>query len=672
MRRFAFLTPVLIVIASVLALSPTIRSAAQGSTTYIQLILDASGSMYGKLPAGGTRISAAKDVLSSFINKLPADPNLNVGLRIYGANTAAGSAEACTDSKLVLPMKGLERAALQETITRTKPKGSTPIAYSLEQAALDFPVDNSRKLIVLVTDGQESCRGDLKKVVEAFKARGIEVDLRIIGIDLDANAQKSFEGIGKFENATSSAELASALGRATEAVAKPSEAKLPVTVKLTSSGKPVTSGAKVSFSSALDEKTSTDFIPGDGAYKAELIPGTYNAKIETADSGVQNFAGLSVAVGASNSFSFEVGQVSTVKLEFTPNPPIAGGKVTASFSGAPNTGSKDWVAIAQKTDPDRAYYDWQYVKGVSGTLDLKVPDEQIEYELRYHLANPDGSTRVIGRSASFTPKRVAVSLEAPNEALAGSSIQVKWTGPNNDLDYVTVVKKGAPEGAYLDYKYTKQGNPLSITMPPEAGEFEIRYASDDSRKTLASRPITLKSASYALEAANEVVAGSQIKVTWTGPNNKGDYVTIVKKGAAVGTYLGYFYTRDGNPGTLTTPLEAGEYELRYSTEAASPNPTLASRPIQLTGATYKLEAPREGKAGTKIQVKWSGPNGRGDYVTIVKKGAPVGTYTNYFYTRDGNPGTITLPKEPGEYELRYSTEAASPNPTLHSIPITVK
>ena len=669
MRRFAFLTPILIVFAPLLALSLT---TAQGSVTYIQLILDASGSMYGKLPAGGTRISAAKDVLSSFINKLPTDPSLNVGLRIYGANTVAGSAEACTDSKLVLPMKGLERAALQEAVTRTKPKGSTPIAYSLEQAARDFPTDNSRKLIVLVTDGQESCRGDLKKALEAFKARGIEVDLRIIGIDLDMSAQKSFEGIGKFENAISSADLASALGRATEAVAKPSEAKLPVTVKLTSNGKPVTGGAKVSFSSALDEKSGTDFAAIDGAYKAELIPGTYNAKVETAEAGVQNFGGLSVAVGASNSFTFEIGQVGTLKLEFSPNPPIAGGKLTASFSGAPNKGSKDWVAIAQKTDPDSAYYDWQYVKGVSGTLDLKVPDELIELELRYHLANPDGSTRVVGRSASFTPKRVAITLEAPNEALAGSSVQIKWTGPNNDLDYVTVVKKGAAQGSYLNYKYTKEGNPLSILMPPEAGEFEIRYSSDASGKTLASRPITLKAVSYSLEGPNEVVAGSQIKVTWTGPNNNGDYVTIVKKGAAVGTYLNYFYTRDGNPGTLITPLEAGEYELRYSTEATSPNPTLASRPIQLTGATYKLEAPRQGKAGEKIQVKWTGPNGPGDYVTIVKKGAPVGTYTDYFYTRDGNPGTITLPKEPGEYELRYSSEAVSPNPTLHSIPITVK
>jgi Ca-activated chloride channel homolog len=666
MRRFAILTPVLIVIASVLALSLT---AAQGSVTYIQLILDASGSMYGKLPAGGTRISAAKDVLSSFINKLPADPSLNVGLRIYGANTAAGSAEACTDSKLVLPMKGLERAALQGTIARTKPKGSTPIAYSLELAAQDFPVDNSRKLIVLVTDGQESCRGDLKKALEAFKARGIDVDLRIIGIDLDANAQKSFEGIGKFENATSSAELASALGRATEAVAKPNEAKLPVTVKLTSGGKPV-SGAKVSFSNALDEKARTDFNTSDGAYKAELIAGTYNARIETAESGVQNFGGLSVAVGAGNAFTFEIGKVGTVKLEFSPNPPIAGGKVTVSFSGAPNSGSKDWVTVVPKSEPDYIYYDWQYIKGVSGTLDLNVPDELVELEARYHLANPDGSTRVIGRSAAFTPKRIAASLEAPSEALGGSKIEVKWSGPNNERDYVTVVAKGAPEGAYLNYKYTRDGNPVSITMPTDPGEYELRYSSDSSGKTLASRPITVKAAAYGLEAVNEAPAGSRISVKWTGPNNERDYVTIVKKGAAEGAYLDYKYTRDGNPVQISTPREPGDYELRYSSESSGK--TLFSRPIKLVAATYRLEAPREAKTGSQVQVKWTGPNGQGDYVTIVKKGAPVGTYTNYFYTRDGNPGTLTMPSEAGEYELRYSTESVSPNPTLFSLPITLK
>ena len=223
----------------VLTLGLTSGLAQAQSATHVQLILDASGSMFSRLPDGQSRINVAKDVLQSFIASLPEGNTLNVGLRIYGAQVASGAA-ACTDSALVLPMKGLARAALQAQVAQTRPKGATPIAYSLQQAALDFPRDGSKKLIVLVTDGQESCGGKLGSVMDSFKKLGIEVDLRIIGIDLSEAAKKSFTGVGTFENVQSGAQLALALGRATQQVVKPVQTLLPVTVKLTSGGKPLT------------------------------------------------------------------------------------------------------------------------------------------------------------------------------------------------------------------------------------------------------------------------------------------------------------------------------------------------------------------------------------------------------------------------------------------------
>jgi hypothetical protein len=51
--------------------------------TYIQLILDLSGSMYEKLESGEPKIDAARLVLTNFISELP-DNDLNVGLRVYG------------------------------------------------------------------------------------------------------------------------------------------------------------------------------------------------------------------------------------------------------------------------------------------------------------------------------------------------------------------------------------------------------------------------------------------------------------------------------------------------------------------------------------------------------------------------------------------------------------
>ncbi|MDB5045979.1 MAG: putative Von Willebrand factor type domain protein precursor [Deinococcus sp.] len=660
----------LICLSGALLLASPATAQAQSRSTTIQLILDASGSMFTRLPGGETRIATAQAVLTDFIGRLPEDPQLNVGLRLYGAAISAGDPGACEDSRLALPMRGLDRPALLAAVKATRPKGATPIAYSLLQAAQDFPTTSGRRMVVLVTDGQESCRGNLAGALDAFKARGIDVDLRIIGIDLDARAQASFTGVGTFVNTRSAGELAAALGAAVQSIAPPAETKVPVVVTLTAAGRPLTTGPTVTLTRTVGQGNAEPLNNVAGEYQAQVVPGTYTATVQSA-TGAQQYAGLTISVSGTNRFSFDTAPLESVKLQVTTTQPLAGGQVAVTFSGAP-TGSRNWVTLARRTDPDAAYLDWAYVQGEAGELTLAVFDEEAEFEARYLVTQPDGSTRVVGRSAPFTARRAGVTLSAPEAAVSGSTIEVRWTGPNNSGDYVTVVPKGAAPGTYLNFFYTKAGNPGRLTVPVTPGEYEVRYNNDISGRVLSSLPLTLTASTYALEAPATAQAGSPIQVRWTGPNNARDYVTIVPKGAPVGTYLNYFYTQSGNPGQLKTPVVPGDYELRYSTEAQSPNPTLHSVPIRLTAASYGLEAPREGQAGTALQVRWTGPNNPGDYVTIVPRGAPVGTYLNYFYTRTGNPGTLKLPTQPGEYELRYSTEAASPNPTLFSVPFTVR
>ena len=193
-------------------LLPAAWSAAQ-EPVYIQLVLDASGSMWNKLADGRYRIVAAKDVLTQLVSSLPEQEGLNVGLRVYGANHWASDPGACEDSQLVVPMEGVDRDRLLATVRETEALGATPIALSLELAAQDFPAAG-RKVIVLITDGIESCRSDLREVAERLRQQGVDVDLRIIGIDLDASARAAFEGLGTFENATSAADLLGAMKRA--------------------------------------------------------------------------------------------------------------------------------------------------------------------------------------------------------------------------------------------------------------------------------------------------------------------------------------------------------------------------------------------------------------------------------------------------------------------------
>jgi len=475
--------------------------------------------------------------------------------------------------------------------------------------------------------------------------------------------------VGTFVNARSVPELASALGQAVTPVAAPRDTRVPVRVELRSGGQPVRSGPTVSFRGVVGGET-VPFAPDGGVYGASLLPGAYVATVRTAQ-GEQTFGGLTVQGSGENRFAFDLTPVGAVTLRVTPAQPVAGGRVHVEFSGAP-AGPDNWVTVTRVSDPEDAYLDYARVSGASGALDLNVPDEEQPFEARYHLVNPDGSSRLVGRSAPFTPRRAAATVKAPAQAVAGSAVQVSWTGPNNPDDYVTVVPADAPDSRYDAYFYTASANPGTLRTPLTPGAYEVRYNNADSTRVLARAPLTLTAATYGVKGPESAVGGSRIQVGWTGPNNPGDYVTVVAKGAPVGTYTSYFYTRDGNPGSLNVPLNPGEYELRYSSEASSPNPTLASAPLKVSGATYGLQAPASGPAKGKVQVRWTGPNNQGDYVTIVKRGAPVGDYLFYFYTRDGNPGTLQLPDAPGEYELRYSTEAASPNPTLFSVPFTVK
>ena len=186
--------------------------------TYIELILDASGSMEESLESGEVKIDTAKAVLTDFITDLP-DGDLNVGLRIYGGQIQTSNEDPCTNSNLVVPISDVDKTSLLDVVDSTIPEGSTPIAYSLQQAVLDFqdvPAE-AKKIIILVTDGEESCDGDLQAEVEKFRSQGIEVDLRIIGFGLSDSAAETFEGIGNsFENVIDAQSLETALNVAVD------------------------------------------------------------------------------------------------------------------------------------------------------------------------------------------------------------------------------------------------------------------------------------------------------------------------------------------------------------------------------------------------------------------------------------------------------------------------
>jgi Ca-activated chloride channel family protein len=170
-------------------------------TTRILFILDASNSMNSSW-GSQTRIQAAREVLNQELEALRNVPNTEIALRIYGHQTPFNNFEQdCNDTKLEVPfgINNLEQIKLK--IKTVEAKGATPIARSLEAAAGDFPDTLARNIIILITDGLESCDNDPCIIAKKLKTKGVKVTPFVIGLGMDMSYLDKFSCIGTYSDA---------------------------------------------------------------------------------------------------------------------------------------------------------------------------------------------------------------------------------------------------------------------------------------------------------------------------------------------------------------------------------------------------------------------------------------------------------------------------------------
>ena len=123
------------------------------------LVVDASASMSTE-DAPGPRIDAATAAADGLVDALPNDAVL--GLVTYGTSTddapesqAAGCRDVTTMAKPTELGTDGHRDALREQIDGLSPRGYTPIAESLRQAAGMLPAGDAA--VIVISDGEDSC-----------------------------------------------------------------------------------------------------------------------------------------------------------------------------------------------------------------------------------------------------------------------------------------------------------------------------------------------------------------------------------------------------------------------------------------------------------------------------------------------------------------------------------
>ena len=245
-----------------------------------------------------------------------------------------------------------------------------------------------------------------------------------------------------------------------------------------------------------------------------------------------------------------------------------------------------------------------------------------------------------------------VTIEAPSEVHAGETIVIKWQGPNNSGDFITLVEAGTPEGQYQTYTYLSNNRNANIIAAAKPGNYELRYAAGSGYKTLARTQITILESNTTLKSAPTARVGEMLSVDWSGPNASGDFISVTHKDGKEGSYLKYSYTSYGSPAKVRVPLEPGDYEVRYS--SGNRYATLARIPLKVIANNVSVSSVPSALSGSTVSVKWVGPNSDGDFISAVKKGARNGAYETYTYLNQ-NPASLVLPEGEGEYEIRYAS-----------------
>jgi Ca-activated chloride channel homolog len=223
--------------------------------TRILFVLDGSGSMEAIWQGQQSKMDVAKNILTRLVDSLRVNNDLELGLRVYG-HRFSRQANNCQDSNLEVPFAPKNHNTIIGKIKAIKPKGVTPITFSLLQAAKDFPATAGyRNILILITDGIESCGGDPCSVSLELQRKGVFLRPYVIGLGLQGG--RVLECVGKYIDSDNARSFNKVLNKSIEA----SLAKTTVSIELLNGeGKPVETNVDVSFINTVTGVAAYEFV----------------------------------------------------------------------------------------------------------------------------------------------------------------------------------------------------------------------------------------------------------------------------------------------------------------------------------------------------------------------------------------------------------------------------
>ncbi|MEZ5464073.1 MAG: VWA domain-containing protein [Lysobacteraceae bacterium] len=570
-----------VAVAALLAVSSPLLAAEN-----VMLVLDASGSMWGQID-GRNKIEIAREATGKVVSDW--DQSNQIGLIAYGHRRKGD----CADIETLIPLGRMEGDVFMDTVNALNPKGMTPLSQAVIDAAAALKSSEQKATVILVSDGEETCKLDPCAVGAELEKSGVDFTAHVIGFDVQNPAHQAqlrclAENTGgRYFNARDAQELSSAVQGAMKSSTEPPPPPATATLK-----------------------------PQGKAIITQLL-------------GVD-------------------------------------------WSGPADDG--DFITVVLPQAPDGAYTTYAYVPESdgdgSGSVEFKMPATAGDYELRY--VSPRREQQVLARLPLNIGDLEAV-IEAPETAVAGTTLTVTARGPVDSGHWVGFVEAGAEVGAFIGNHYARlpaSGNTLEIKVPAEIGDYELRYVLNEAERVAYSRPIKVVAAEISVDGPAEVMAGNRVTINASGPVDGSHWIGFAPAGGDAGAYVNNGYYRPAaasGSGVVVAPLEPGDYEYRYVLFESQK--VAASKPVKVIPATATLVAPATASANSEIEVGFTGPRNGNNWIGIVAVGGDGSEYQGWAYVPDeGDSVRFYTPEQAGDWEVVFVQD----NQVLARQPISVQ
>lgn len=477
MQMKRFVAPALF--ASFLA-SPLI---AQDKT---MLVLDASGSMWGQIE-GTAKITIAQRTIDTLLGDLNTGRDL--GLMAYGHRRKGD----CGDIEVLVETGPGSVDDIASQVARISPKGKTPMAAAISQAATSMRHVEDKATVILISDGIETCAPDVCAVATALAESGVDFTAHVIGFDIkdpEADAQLACiatETGGQYLSATDADGLSTALeavaANVPEATPEPDvdtriaaqkQANIGEVIPVRWSGYDAgTTGYEFIVRDQQGRKINGRIITGDAPVDLEMpaVVGRYQIAL-------QRVSGQVILATA---------PINIVKIAVTLTPPdviFAGSTIEVAWTGPGYRTDRIGIGFSGERPKKNVM-----LNNKPSPASLEIPTSAGDYVITYALSQDQ---KVLAE-VPVTVKMPQASLSAPVVGTAGDTIFVDFTGPENRNDFIGIVPAGEAGKSKGRHTYRlRNGGPAKLILPDEAGVYDIHYFLAGENVRIATTQITIK------------------------------------------------------------------------------------------------------------------------------------------------------------------------------------